>query len=39
MIKQMSHQAKSLSALLSGPHPGVSNKVTSEREQERSASR
>lgn len=31
----MSYWAKSLSALLPGPHPCVSNKVTFEREQEK----
>lgn len=37
MIKQTSHYAKSLSTLL--PGPGVSNKVTCEREQRWKASR
>lgn len=39
MIKQTSHRAKSLSALLPGPHPCVSNKVTFEREQRRRVGR
>lgn len=39
MIKQTSREAKSLSALLPGPHPCVSNKVTFEREQRRRVGR